>query len=177
MVEEAKKTTEAAVATVQSERAWVTFSAPRVVQVEESNLDGVWVTDGLGFGVDWRNSGRSPAIEIRGYAVHRVTEGGPPGQFLPENFPPPEEATAQGPGGVFGTPVRYLNDQETARLRNREVRVFLYSLVLYNDIFSPVIRRSETCVEIIHHGRIVPPNGVEQDNITYRAWGPQNTAT
>jgi hypothetical protein len=162
--------------TLQSDRAWMTFDGPNFAPLANSNLDGVFISDGLLMTVRWKNTGRTPAINVGCYFDHKVVLAGEPDHVFAMR-PPGNEGDPRsviGPNGTAGSPQRALLDNEYAGLRNGTIKVFVYSRVYYNDIFNGEAEPyTEFCGQLAYQGNMITPDGRHQLIVGLHASGPQ----
>jgi hypothetical protein len=174
----ARDAAKAAMRAVSSDRAWISWDDTLVVR--GSIIDGK-KAGGVTLASKWRNTGRSPALNVRVYVNHTLTEFGsriPIPSFTADFGAEIEyDGGALGPGNHIFTTQRFVSESDYRRLQNREILVWLYSRVEYEDIFNPsVTRHSETCECIEFNGEMTV-DGRTVPNVGVRPAGSQNTAS
>jgi hypothetical protein len=194
-----RKATNAAVAASEAardaigvERAWVTHLFPHYGNVADSRViiptpEGQvekYIKSGLIFRIAWQNSGRSPALGVIYYGVHRIigvddaipafeahfNELGNAGAVLPTGLPTAHYSAV-------------LDDHEAAKFRAQQVGVVLYAKAAYFDVFSgksrdmTKVRYSEICWRAVHHGGTIRDgDGREVEAISFDFVGEQCNA-
>jgi hypothetical protein len=79
---------------------------------------------------------------------------------------------------VYGASMVVLTDEEYAGVVNRAKSIFLYTKVVYEDIFNVgLARESEFCFKIACSGTEMKPNGKLGPRWDITQTGPQNSAT
>lgn len=148
---EAKSTTDAAVQTLNSDRAWILEDQVKWARTEPSDAE-----PGYLLSVRWRNYGRSPATEL--FVSSRISVNT---ELLDEQltfFPevPDLEScptTALGPGQHVDSADLYLSDGDIALLDAGRVRAFIRSSANYKTLRTTNAHRSEVWREIKVNGR------------------------
>lgn len=72
MLDEARKTTSAAMEAVGVERAWVIHDDYRIFEVVQGGANGVTINHSIGLQISVRNAGRSPAINFRPHLDDKI---------------------------------------------------------------------------------------------------------
>ncbi|MBR0690150.1 hypothetical protein JQ594_29870 [Bradyrhizobium manausense] len=177
-IAEAKKSADAAMLAVGSERAWLSFEKVNTLTSPSGEVDGVPFQSAVGFVVQWKNNGRSPAIKVQIVTGFRVIPART--EKAPRFDPPWDSARASvpiGPSGVVMGEARAAADGVLDSIIRRENVFVLYSAVRYFDVFnSEIMRTSETCFRIEYNGEVQTPEG-SHANWNVQGFGPQNTAT
>jgi hypothetical protein len=175
----AQQSADAAVGALGSDRAWLSRGTTIRAFVQGLVIDGEPAGNGLMLGVQWLNTGRSPAINVNVFTWHRLAFPNEPiPTFEPEILGPIIRGRATiGPGQNGQGVLRAISEADYARLQNRELVVWLYSRVDYEDVFNAgVPRYTETCARIEFNGEeIVDGRGVPRMNVFPQ--GPQNSAS
>jgi hypothetical protein len=69
-------------------------------------------------------------------------------------------------------------EQQYNGVRDRESRIIIFSAIAYRDVYDrTVVRRTESCNELLYTGEIVTPEGLPKPDFTFNVVGPQNGAT
>jgi hypothetical protein len=71
-IAEAKKSADATMLAVDSERAWLSFEKMNTVTSASGLVDGVPFRRSVGFAAEWKNRGRSPAIKTQMFTDFRI---------------------------------------------------------------------------------------------------------
>jgi hypothetical protein len=173
------RSTDAAIKAVQSERAWIVLAGFDSGPMQNGNVDGQFVKDGLYVIPRWINSGRSPSLDSEGYTRFELIG---PGEDIPF-FEAPRPDTIRrsavvGPNREFNTPILGLNDPNTKDVKTGAKRMIIYSKVTYTDIYNRnQTRSSETCVEVEFNGTEQGPDGKVRPRIGFMPVGNQNSVT
>jgi hypothetical protein len=177
----AQRSADAAMQAIGSDRAWMTIDGFNINEATDSVIDGIPCSSALVLSANWRNRGRSPAINASLWVSYQIV--GFKEQTAPyfEREEPPliDVAMPIGPNATGGTMQKYLIGSEYDAIFNRTAAVAMYSVVTYRDVFVPAVeRKSEVCVRIRFAGRIVDQNtGHEGNHWDIMAFGPQNIGT
>ncbi|HYN46388.1 MAG TPA: hypothetical protein VES64_06825 [Allosphingosinicella sp.] len=161
-------------------RAWLAFEAVDEQLITDSVVNDEPVKNGLGFVISWKNSGGTPASNVRCYSRFAVAL-----KTVAEIPPFSDKGVAYEAAGLIPHGLEYftepfiLDDKNTHLFRTQKLRVILYSIIRYNDGYSspptPENERvSEVCLEAFHAGGTEKRKGVERETITYKQIGPQN---
>lgn len=175
----AKASAEATITIAGSSRAWMVYDTLIHGAFRDATVEGVPHKTGLMFHVGWENAGSSPAIRLQGYSTGVVVAiDSPPPPFAADWGSSPAVHMPLGQGRKMSTVAFPLFDENLERFRNREAKLFIYSVLEYFDIYSPAAKRiSEVCVEIIFDGYAVDARGGNIPHLQIRPAGPQNLAT
>lgn len=179
-----RRATEAAVAAaaaareaIGTERAWMS-PIDLVQRSFSTNTEGEGIRNGLVFEYEWKNSGRSPALDVWSFVDHRVSADR---EAVPEFRCEPTHAKSSrivGPDCVHRTERRILNDTETTDFIKGAVFIHYYCRIFYRDVYSPEIERfTEICGLISCRGVVASPDQKSKLDIAFLPRGPQNTAT
>lgn len=165
----------AAIAAVATNRAWMSFDGVRYGTIQDSIVDGVSVSSGLFFKIDFRNSGSSPALDAKMWMDFEIVEfDASPSRFTAPTDP--EEGTSI-PRGQSATREIALNDMQSRRFEARKRKIHIFVYVSYRNGVDDKLRTTETCVELVHRGGQVMVNGRDSYPFTVQMVGPQNTMT
>jgi hypothetical protein len=163
--------------TLHADRAWLChygFSYGAF----SGHLDDEVVQNGFVFSASFQNFGTTPALGVACYRdikiVDRAVEDMPdfdePDSMQQSGVVAPTTSVAAQPG--------FLNDEETARFRNRETKIFLYCRVTYYDIYKKdTLRQTELCVSMVHNGGSMVSEGQLREAVTISPAGFGNTAS
>jgi hypothetical protein len=171
---ETKRTADAAVSALGSERAWVGYDGIQAGPFTDGKVSGKPVSNGLIFHVHWQNSGRSPAVKVRIHTDYRLWNGGdvPVFEVGADMGAYPGNTNLNPSKSVMAT--RILGDGEAALFR-AGVRMIVYSRVSYFDLFSDVQRHAEICGELTIGGTYQQDGGPVLINVLLNPLGSQNS--
>jgi hypothetical protein len=173
---------DAANKTLAAERAWITWDHFILAHHNESRVQGVFYRDTFAFCSDWKNTGRSPAINLRTYNMVRIVDRDSDDEEVPYFIiDEGQRRTTEGSVGVgrsisgFWIPI---SDEETEKFRNGQCDVILYSMVEYNDVFFPTVPRiSEITLRITQPRGTMWKDGKAETPVVARGVGRQNRIT
>jgi hypothetical protein len=171
---------DAASKTLAAERAWLTWETFHLEHFQNSTIGDTFYQNGFGIICEWKNTGRSPAINIKIHGDVRVVEGDKTSIpiFHADLASSGTAAAHLGVGGVTSISTGILSDQQAVDFRSGRVDVIIYSTVSYFDIFHPeVIRVSEACIRLQHGGGVMLRDGSPTEPIIGIPAGPQNRIT
>jgi hypothetical protein len=178
----AHKSADAAQTQAQSlmtaQRAWLSFINVEARPFENARGPGVDGASGYRFQIQLRNAGNTPALSANLYSDGRLV---PANAEVPAFGETPKNDVESRRGvlaqGVHFSSAPYLLlARDLAALQNRQVRLFLFARIEYEDIFqSGQLRVTEVCVEAKFAG-FVTVNGVQQLDFYFQPSGPQNLA-
>ena len=176
-VSEARRAADAAHNALASQRAWLGFAIDET-RISDSNWHGQALQNGFGFVINWKNKGQTPAFETRCFSNYALLEGD---VHYPAMVTADERYEFPGviPHGdeYFAGPFP-LDDVTYPLFKKGKIRVILYSIMRYKDVFSPDVERvSELYLEAVHGGGEETRNGVVRDTITYKQVTGQNRMT
>lgn len=164
---------------IAAERAWISFISFNSGAIKQSIFLNEEINNGIIFQYIWKNNGRSPAVNLRVYTTiitqpiteEKIPEARPDWQMNSHN-------ASVGAGADFLSQPIWLNDENGRLFIERKIRVFIYSVVSYKDVFSTKERISEVFYEFFYDGnKGFDSNGNETLGIRGAPAGGQNTAT
>lgn len=156
-----------------SNRAWVCSAGVDHGKVAEFIETGE--KDCYAIVVKWKNCGITPALNVDAFRDFKIfpADGALPTFPVREST---EQNTTVGPGDTFAVNTVFLGTQDTADFRDRKVKIAIYSIIRYRDVFSKVVRKSECCIIAEHNGgKMVQANGMTVENVGFAPSGPQNS--
>lgn len=167
---------------VSLERAWVSVNKIIDVGVHNSQVDGAFTKNGIGFMLEWSNSGRTPAVQLKvGSRVRYIEKHQKFSDISIDELFQFREIAMMASGQPWQSTPISLNDQESEKLRRREIRLFVFARAEYFDVFSArrpkYIRKTDVCMEAIHSGGTVHKDGIIRDAIQFIPVEGQNSAT
>lgn len=173
----ARDSADAAMAAVGSERAWISFEKLECSDLGDGIIDNVAVKRGIRFHPQWKNQGRSPAINAQAYTGFKIVD------IADQSIPPFCHTWGKdvgsfpfGPNIPVGVNAVALGDINRDDLINRKTAIIIYSVVRYRDIFKNNIAR-EVCLRVTFGGHIKNSDGTTGVRWEIRPVGPQNNAT
>lgn len=154
-----------------SDRAWMTPSKYDLGVARNSRIDGVWHPIFYTVAQRWKNTGRSPALNLEIWADHRIV-------FQPGPIPSFDNAHLKmkftvGPGDDTGSNGMPITPDQILLIEQWIIKWFVYSKATYNDIYTSETRVSECCYDVGVNGTMDDGSPV----FTVRPAGPQNTST
>lgn len=179
-IREAKRSADAAMAAIGSDRAWICFDKLGQGQFTNGNIDGVAESEGILFWCEWKNKGRTPAIQNEahiGFKIIPFSDNTPP-SFEEELEEIPSNTVPIGPDCLISSAKQAIGEAQRNAFVSRQTAIIVYSAVRYRDIFnSNVIRTSKCCLKITYGGEISVGDGKFTAKWDMRPFGSQNTAT
>lgn len=146
-----KRGADAADASVQSNRAWMTHHSLNI-GVFTGYLGGRQVTNGMCMAPSWKNTGGSPAINVRiEYQQYFCPPGDEPPVFNP-TFINDRIGAVVGSNDVQSPQLTPFGDGLTDEFRKREVVIYLYTRVTYQLIYSDDIQSNDTTILVEYIG-------------------------
>jgi hypothetical protein len=179
----ARKSASAAQTLAANDRAWVCFEQVLIASIQDTKLEGVgWVKETAGFWIEWKNSGRSPALLKAISQTYRIIPAGEQPPIIDHVENRIEGATATGPGISLQSQLMVLNKEDFAKVQSRKFVIFIYCRVEYHDTFSiqiPENIRISECGMIATYigGQRLNPDGTEMSPYNTGTAGHQNTCT
>ena len=179
-IQAAERSADATHIIAASDRAWMIHDGLTVADISDSTINNVFYKKSLGFIVQWKNKGRSPAIHVRNYTDYKIV--GVTDRDVPR-FESNSDLAAMGapvgPDSQVESNLIVINEAEAARLLEKDkVAVIIYSRIRYHDIFNPIKpRESEICLRIAFTGYHRTAGGQPEKNWQTTPIGLQNSAT
>ncbi len=179
MLAQAELTTEAAIAAVGTERAWLTMA--QIATQGPTNIEdvstGKTFNNAIRIMLTWENTGRSPAIKVATRAFVEVRRGADSqviASFDDVQFSEQDHQGAVGVGqrAYGGTPI--IQEDDARDWLEMNATIHLYAIISYNDTFSQTRRVSEICgiltpvIQNLKDGRTIIENSFESR-------GPRNS--
>lgn len=154
---------DSAQALMSSQRAWVSwvtvdinrFDGGATFIDEQRNSTYAPAASGILFAIRWMNAGQTPAIHTTVYGASRIVEATEPVPIFEQAAAAAHQgkATALIPHWPVGGPPQPITTDQIARLKTREIRVFLFGTADYETVFPGDTRKhSEVCLEILFTG-------------------------
>jgi hypothetical protein len=178
-IKEARRSADAAMAALGSDRAWLVPAPDKIgfAVYEDSTVDGVFYKKTLAISVNWVNKGKSPAIHTAIRACHKIASKDD--ATIPLfNIDIEDEARCGiiGPDSYGASRDTILTEEHFRGVFSKQEVIYIYSKTAYTDIYnSTIVRESETCYQIAYPGdKIV--NGKSMPNWQIFQVGPQNSA-
>lgn len=172
---------QAATAAVEAnyrDRAWVTSVGVDTGTGEDITMEGTTYNKALMFIPRWKNSGRTPAINLEIFRTFEVVaiDGEVP-SFDHGLYDAETSKAVIGPG-VYGTARTIaIVGQDFTDVLNRKAKVIVYSSARYNDVFvEDTLRLTEVCFEIVFNGEEKTADGNMARRFDIIPVGPQNKA-
>lgn len=174
----AKKAAGHARQSVEADRAWVSYSGsgvgPFVGAIGETQ-----VSKGFALQIVFTNIGHTPA-RVSSFETGYGT--------LAYDDYPPEDFETNGldhaslvPNGQTLRIGRLLNDEETRKFRAKELAVWLYARIIYEDIYSPAeaptTRETECMIRVRHRGGKQGWPQPDIEDVAFDPIGPRNRMT
>lgn len=156
----AVRAAEAAEAAMKNDRAWMTFESSFHHQCHDANGD----ISGYRFDLQWKNTGRTPAVNVVGFAASETPPQyrNPADNYVYNGGSRQVRIVDTGPGGIAEFAVT-IPIEAFERLSRNDWWVFIYTRIDYHDIFTVLEtrRNSEICsvVEIVGDFRVKVPPG------------------
>jgi hypothetical protein len=175
-VRHAKRAALAAEATLKADRAWVSYweMDPHPMQMSGGTVD-------LTIDLRWRNTGRSPALNVVLYADYQIVD------FNERSIPtfkvlqgdPNGSRGVMSPDKIYAAQPMNLPSAVFERFRQQTVKLAVYSRATYSDVFQKDdVRQTEVCgFYFWRAAEMVAPDGVMRPVLSFIPTGPQNTAT
>jgi hypothetical protein len=174
----AEMAAEAAIEAVGSDRAWMVFDTLPITGATNSILNGVPFENGVIFQVEWRNRGRSPALNSECFVDIRFIDAA---DNVAPAFAPSWGAERHsypiGPNATIKSSSVLAIDNQINELQNWTTVAIIYSALRYRDTFTAVDRSSQVCLKVRYGGLEKSNNGSLLPRYEVSAFGPQNTAT
>jgi hypothetical protein len=137
-----------------AERAWVACANPVFMHFTD-NIDPVTGQKGPAtvFHIEWKNAGRTPAIDCQMYIAMKVSaEKGIP-IFVVSNRDKVGRGAPLLPGVQIGGMRNTLTQKDIEALKNRKVRIFLHGRAEYGTVFAGDTRKyTDVCLEVNYVG-------------------------
>jgi hypothetical protein len=172
----AKKSADAAMLAVGSERAWMCYEGINHDTHTNLTLHGVYVGDAIAVQVIWKNKGRSPALKCDIYFEARPISFD---ETRCPQFVPVWRSYTSGTTCATELPVttgQYFVHGNVRDIFNRyEMAFAVYSAVRYFDVFGKEQRLSEVCIKFFYIGQRREPDGRFAPFYGHPAFGDQNT--
>jgi hypothetical protein len=180
-IAEAKKSADAAMLAIGSDRAWMLLDEPMIMPVEGASIDGVWHDSAFMFAAWWKNMGRSPATNAEIASDHcliPINSNEPP-PFAPRWYSEPGVGSTVGPNTRVRSLPRAIGAQERRLIENGSMAIILFAEIRYRDIFNPgTLHTSTVCLRIEYNGSITDVRtGAQTPRWEITAVGPQNRIT
>lgn len=167
--------TKTAAEMVKLERAWPTPSQTTFVSFRNGIANGEPVQDGFMISSTFKNSGRTPASQVRFWMDFAVVQCG---EAIPD-FGIPKIETDAGAivsiGEMFGKDA-VMKDDGTKLFRIGAVGVIVFSGVTYRDGITGEIRSTKHTVRAHHRGGTIAVNGQQNEAIVVMQDGKLNHA-
>lgn len=175
---EARKTTEIALATLNSERAWLTPDDPLWI-FESEPFEGQERPTKVGIALRFKNTGRTPAINTTVSAHFAIASADDP---MPVFDPAPPSGSSRLPVvGVSGTigsgelSIR-AEDYYLGVIQGR-ARWYVYCIVRYGTLMGDIQGKTELCAEVVHQGFEVTEGGLREPLRGLSPVGGQNSVS
>lgn len=177
MVDEARKTTQAAIDSIKVERAWITKSGWGNYFISNPIFDGVPQRgEALGIALHWRNDGRSPAINMKMTSDHALVEPGVGPPVFDGATDTGQKTASVGQSAVVKGMMRVVGVSDYKRLVEGSLSMYIYGKATYEDVFSRgIVRHTEVCCLVDLNGERVSETGERIPMINLMPEGPQNT--
>lgn len=160
------------------ERAWVTHAGFNRSVTLNPTIHGKVYAKGVMIQQVWANTGRSPAVRLDLYVADKIIPAGHSAPVFEIPDRPEQRSGVMGPGTRVTTAWSGIPQEIAERVRNGELRWFIYSRATYGTITDPGANCiSEVCAEIEYDGEIVRQDGTVTPNLTLSMNGAQNGAT
>ncbi len=175
----ARDVADATKALVGSDRAWMTFDGFNTEWLTNATIDGITYPKAVGISLNWKNTGRSPALRVNAFIDQKILPTGSAVPWFAEKaaIGENERRMIGGPGWVARSLSRVIDDDTFQKIGRQELVWFVYSKVTYSTVFDPEAScYTEICLMVATNGQIRQPNGVLIPNLNLCPIGPQNTA-
>ena len=181
-IAEAKKSADAAMLAVGSDRAWMTLDEPMIMPVNNATIDGVQHRNGFMFAAWWKNMGRSPATHAEIASDHclvPIDDINEPPSFIPRWYKEPGAGSTVGPNARVRSLPRAVGAQERQLIEDGSMAIILFAEVRYRDTFNPgTLHTTTVCLRFEYNGLIRDERtGAETPRWEITAIGPQNRIT
>lgn len=156
-------------------RAWLFFDSWNVIPTRDGPV-GEPVA--LTVETKWRNSGQTPAFNVRiDLEIHKLPAGCP----LPiwENPAPTDGKSIVGPGAIISANAGPMKSQFMSDFLNSRADFYLFCKVVYSDVFEKTYasRTVEMSAKIAFVGEKNTPEGSIIYDCSFKPVGPQNVFT
>ena len=165
-----QQTVRIAQATLQADRAWLTPRIPKITWKGHRDPDGKPYQPVLSIRLQWENTGRSPAVNIRHFAQFRlIPKDTHPPAFTPDKV---HHVAALGVGRPFNPLLQKIAGEFAVQYLTREADLYVYSRIDYDDVFGKA-HTSEICYQVL-------PRELKSPGVTMaiktigKAFGDQN---
>jgi hypothetical protein len=182
MLNETRKTTKAAIDSAETaqqvlkaERAWITLVKMDHALHTNPIVGGIRYPEGIGFFTIWTNSGRSPALQVGVSVDVRVVSCEDPVPVF-EKVAVAENSIV-GHGIPFNTGEAPVVGASLVDLMNMKSFAYLYTYVVYRDVFGETLRESELCLRIVPQGYFKDEKGQQRPRFGAIPIGHQNSAS
>jgi hypothetical protein len=180
-VDQAARSVDIAKQALGTERAWLTFDQITPVTATNGRMAGVPFKWALAFKVDWKNLGRSPAVNpqltLSIIPVAFDAADPPPRLAVDWNQCPVGFPIAPSGRSVYPAPLG-IADGVLDSFWKREIAIVVFSSARYGDTFdSNAVHVSEVCLRIAYDGEQNMSDGSVRPNYETRAFGPQTAPT
>ncbi|WP_296168313.1 hypothetical protein [uncultured Brevundimonas sp.] len=153
-------------------RAWLLMSKPMIKSGSRVWVDDVEFERGALFQVEFKNSGKTPAIRagITAHAVIGAMDGERPA------FPgiTKQGDSLVGPDQAFVSPIQAITNPDSDAFYRGDAVVFLYAEVNYQTIFDDVKRVTRICFRIRCNGTQTDAEGRSEPHYEVRLEGAQS---
>lgn len=162
-----------------ADRAWLLFDNFDLANISNSHVYGKDIRSGLGLTPRWKNVGRSPATGVVSNTEFKVILRDEPQLVVPDfelALPMHQNmgAATIGPGGVCQSQMQALDDVDTAKFKNQEIKILIHCRVWYYDVYHPETRRESVATIFCVFWGVRYNGGIEEPNIGFSPMGAQN---
>jgi hypothetical protein len=145
-----------------SVQAWICPCPIDVGPIRNTYFDEIYINDGIGFVVSWKNFGQTPALAVGTSVSAEILYPDGATEILAQFHPIAESdrSCLLGPGGIIrATQPIPLNDAQTTSFRAQKFRVRISTQVIYNEIGTTEDHESICAFDAVHHGGKISETG------------------